>query len=363
MKYKIKGAGPAGLAAAIKLAQKGYSVDVFEKAYSPGGGIGSNIQAMRSYGSDEKILETFSNEGLKINKMHPIFKIKKYAPSLKFDMLYSKSTPIFYTFHRGKTKNSLDVQLVEQAEREGVNIHFGKSISLNNSNIIASGSGFDPVGVGYGSEFKGKLKDNETISFFFGDKDVPHGYGYIAPFGTDELTIAITSFRQSDFANLRKNFEMFIKNNPIVSELIDGFERVEDFAGFGHFNVPNTGIYNYKYFVGGAAGFVDPARGFGVKYALLSGLFAAEAITSNKDYDLLWKESFEEELIEGFGRRLLLDKLKIKDYEKFVKGEVKNIKQYVKVPHSFKKKLLTMQANAHLKSWRKNFDYSNLIDF
>jgi len=201
LKYKIKGAGPAGLAAAIKLAQKGYSVDVFEKAYSPGGGIGSNIQAMRSYGSDEKILETFSNEGLKINKMHPIFKIKKYAPSLKFDMLYSKSTPIFYTFHRGKTKNSLDVQLVEQAEREGVNIHFGKSISLNNSNIIASGSGFDPVGVGYGSEFKGKLKDNETISFFFGDKDVPHGYGYIAPFGTDELTIAITSFRQSDFAN------------------------------------------------------------------------------------------------------------------------------------------------------------------
>ena len=362
MKYKIKGAGPAGLASAIKLAQKGYSAEVFEKSYSPGGGIGSNIQAIRTYGSDKDILKTFSDEGLKIKHMHPIFNIKKYAPSLEYDLLYSKTTPIFYTFHRGKNKSSLDVQLVEQAENEGVKINFGKSISLAEANIIANGSSFDPVGVGYGTEFKGKIEDNKSILFFFGDKHVPHGYAYVAPFGNDELTIAITSFRKSDFSNLRKNFELFIKNNKIVSELICGLDRVEDFAGFGHFNVPTTAMHNYKYFVGGAAGFVDPARGFGVKYALLSGLFAAEAITSNKDYDSLWKAAFEEELIDGFSRRMLLDMLKVKDYEKFVTGEVKDIVDYVKVPPSLKKKIINIQAAVHLKSWRKKFDYSDLLD-
>ena len=121
-------------------------------------------------------------------------------------------------------------------------------------------------------------------------------------------------------------------------------------------------IHRGKYFIGGAAGFVEPARGFGLKYAFLSGLFAVKSITSNTNYDTLWKESFLEELYEGYGRRSLLNNLKTTDYEKFVEEKKINIEDYEKTPDSFKNKLLKINTKVMIEKLKKQYNFDILFE-
>jgi len=361
MKYKIMGAGPAGLSAAIKLAQSGYDVDVFEETSTIGGHTGNNIQAIRGYSNDKNILKKFEKEEIKLKHLHPIYKIVKYTPSHKFDIIYSDSKPLFYTTKRGIEYDSLDNQLAEQAKKEGANILLGKKAKLVDVNIVAGGSKFDPVGMGYGGLFEGNNFDNNTILFFFGSKYFPHGYAYAIPYKKKQLTIAITSFIKLDFPTMAKKFGEFIKKDKIVSKTIENSELLNNFAGYGHFNIPNSAIHNHKYFIGGAAGFVDPARGFGLKYAILSGIFAAKAITSKADYDKLWQKEFKQELIDGFNRRMILNKLKLEEYEQFVENKKIPINIYTKIPNSIKQMVINLNGSIKLKQWKTKFKFEKLF--
>jgi len=218
----------------------------------------------------------------------------------------------------------------------------------------------------YTEELIGKLvvERNMVIQRYFYIGGVgQNGYAYLVPFGKDMLSIAITSFTKSDFKTISERFEKFLKTDKIIKETINGSKRLNSFAGFGHFNVPETAIYKYKYFVGGAAGFVDPARGFGTKYAILSGAMAAKSILNKKlNYDELWKKEFKQELSDGFNRRILLNKLTSEDYEKFVKEEKLNIKNYEKVPNGIKEIFFQINGKVHLRNWQKKFDLSNIIN-
>lgn len=362
VKYNVLGAGPAGLSAAICLANKDRKVDVFEETSVIGGHTGNNIQAIRNYGIDEGIIDKIEQVGIKLKQLNPIQRIIKYSPSHRSDEIYSNEKPIFYTFKRGVEPESLENQLAEQAQEKGANIILGKKAKVIDCQVIASGSRFDPVGIGYGAVFENSDFDEKTISFFFGNEFVQHGYAYVTPFGKDQITIAITSFNKSDFSTIGKKFKKFISKDKIVKEILRDAKQINRFSGYGHFNIPDTAIHKYKYFVGGAAGFVDPARGFGIKYALLSGAMAAKAIINKEAiYDELWKKEFRQELFEGFTRRMLLNKLKPGDYEKFVKGEKISIKEYEKTPPSIKKMLLNIDGAIKLITWKKQFDFEKML--
>ncbi|MFH1256696.1 MAG: NAD(P)/FAD-dependent oxidoreductase [Candidatus Diapherotrites archaeon] len=362
MKYRIIGAGPAGLSAAITLAREGYKVDVFEQTSMVGGHTGNNIQAMRNYGPDKDILGRFKKEAsIDLKHVNSIYKIVKFSPSHRFDEIYSKDKPLFYTFKRGVEHDSLENQLAEQARSSGVNILLGTKANVVDGHVVACGSKFGPSGRGFGALYENSDFDEEKIVFFFGNKYVPHGYAYIAPFGKKQVTIAITSFVRSDFAHMEKNFNQFVANDEVVKKIIGEAYELNRFSGYGHINIPHTAVHKHKYFVGGAAGFVDPARGFGIKYAIISGLLAAKAIVGESDYDDLWKNDFKNELLEGFNRRMLLNNLKIKDYEKFVEGKKISIGEYEKVPSSLKKLLLQANGAIKLMQWRKDFDFEKLF--
>jgi flavin-dependent dehydrogenase len=362
LQYNILGAGPAGLSAAIVISKEGYKTKVFESAPLIGGRSGNNIQAIRNYGSDKNIIKRIESYGIKMPKLSPITRIIKYSPTYRFDEIYSEDDPIFYTFKRGPSPDSMESFFAEQAKSQGAQISLGKSAKILDCQIIASGSKFDPAGFGFGATFEGNF-DEKTIAFFYGNKLIQNGYAYLVPFGKDMLSIAITSFTKSDFKTISERFEKFLKTDKIIKETINGSKRLNSFAGFGHFNVPETAIYKYKYFVGGAAGFVDPARGFGTKYAILSGAMAAKSILNKKlNYDELWKKEFKQELSDGFNRRILLNKLTSEDYEKFVKEEKLNIKNYEKVPNGIKEIFFQINGKVHLRNWQKKFDLSNIIN-
>jgi len=362
VKYKVLGAGPAGLSAAICLAKNGCKVDVFEETSVVGGHTGNNIQAIRNYGVDKGVIGKIEQTGIKLSHLNPIYRIMKYSPSHRCDEIYSKEEPIFYTFKRGVDSESLENQLAEQAQEKGANIILGKKAKVVDCHVIATGSRFDPVGIGYGAVFENSNFDEKTISFFFGNEFIQHGYAYVTPFGKDQITIAITSFNKSDFDTIGKKFKKFINEDKVVKEILRDAKQINRFSGYGHFNVPDTAIHKYKYFVGGAAGFVDPARGFGIKYALLSGSMAAKTMIDKQvSYDELWKNEFRQELVEGFNRRMLLNKLKLADYERFVKGEKISIEEYEKIPAGIKEAILNINGAIKLRSWKKRFEFEKML--
>ncbi|MDD4082015.1 MAG: NAD(P)/FAD-dependent oxidoreductase [Sphaerochaetaceae bacterium] len=362
MHYSVLGAGPAGLSAAIVLSNAGNKTIVYESSPLIGGRSGTNIQAMRNYGSDKDIIKKIESYGIKMPKLNSITKIIKYSPTYRTDEIYSEDEPIFYTFKRGPSPDSMESSFAEQAKNKGAQIILGKAAKVIDCQIIASGSKFDPVGFGYGATFEGTF-DKDTIAFFYGNELIQNGYAYITPYGKDMLSVAITSFTKQDFGTISERFEKFIKTDKIIKETINGAKRLNSFAGYGHFNVPETAFHKYKYFTGGSAGFVDPARGFGVKYAILSGAMAAKALIDKKiNYDEVWKKEFKQELLEGFNRRILLNKLTTQEYEKFVKGEKLNIKDYEKVPNAIKEIFMQINGKVHIRNWQKKFDLDKLIE-
>jgi len=60
--------------------------------------------------------------------------------------------------------------------------------------------------------------------------------------------------------------------------------------------------------VGEHAGFQDALAGFGMRYALRSGILAAHSLLEDNDYDSLWRSSLLPDIRQSIGNRLLYAK-------------------------------------------------------
>ncbi len=111
------------------------------------------------------------------------------------------------------------------------------------------------------------------------------------------------------------------KNNlnlDICKKILKGSKEKHSFSGFANFKIPKTSVIDGKIYTGEAAGFQDAFLGFGMKYAFLSGYFAAKSIIENISYDELWKNSFLKELKASLNRRFFLNLFGDRIYEKIV---------------------------------------------
>lgn len=358
MKISILGAGIAGLVSAIKLSEKGHNVTIYEQFSEIGKSQGNDAQAIRNYDLQGDQLAIWKNSGLNLKYAKPINKIIKYAPSGKRMEVFSKDGPLFYSLKRGISKKSVDQQLYQLAQKNNVAIEFNSKKVLNEVDIIANGGIFRNIWA-YGFVYKDVNVDPKTILFFMDNKYAPQGYVYFLPYGKNEVSIAITSF---DFnAPLPILLSKFVKENTLVKSLVEKGTLINKFAGKAYFNLPNSAEIAGKKFVGGAAGFTEPARGFGVKLALDSALLLADSINNNKNYDLLWKKAFREELIESFKRRLVLEKMSNNDYEQLILAEKLPVTKYEKVPKSIRNIVHNITADVALGEWQKKYDLQKLF--
>jgi flavin-dependent dehydrogenase len=357
-KISIIGSGVAGLSSSIKLAKSGHNATVYEQNKSIGFG-GDNFQAVRNYDLPEDFLDYLLKQGIKVNSFNPINKIIKYAPSGKSMIVQSEAKPLFYVFRRGLAPNSIDSQLYKQALDLGVNFSFNEKKTLSSGDIVASGAIFRNIW-GYGAVFEGVNVDKGTIHLFMDNTYAPKGgYIYAIPFGQDKLTIAATTFDLN--SPLPLLFEKFIKENQTISGLINSSSRRTYFGGYAYSNSPVTAEIKGTKFVGSAAGFVEAARGFGVRYSIESGCLAADSIIENKSYDSLWKKAFENELLDGLKRRFFLEKLNNSDFEKMVLAEKIKVSSYVKVPSALIGAFKEIKFSSKLADWRKKFSIDRLF--
>lgn len=317
-KIKILGAGISGMTAAIVLSRAGYRVDIYEKRKHVGSFFEKDIHSFRNYLYDYDVIEKYKQIGVGISNVYPIYKEFRYAPSLKKIEIHSDDKPLFYNYFRGcKDERSFDVELYKAAKKEGIGFHFNKNVKIDHVDIVATGARSANF-LGYGEYYSGVTGIAPNSNYIFlNNRYSPNGYGYILPFN-NEVVVILGSAKIESKSQLKKRFNLFKSENPIIKSAISGAKLENEIFGYLHYSLPTTAMKKGKLYVGECAGFLDSATMFGVHYAILSGYLAARSIIEDTNYDIEWKKVFGEELRHQFFKREKLQKLENEDYEKLI---------------------------------------------
>jgi len=278
---RILGAGPAGLTAAIVLAQNGRRVAIYERRPGVGLRFNEDYQGLENWSVEQDALSELEEEGLKINFFcKPFSSGRIYNPALVPLEVCSPRT-LFYMVKRGRGADTLDTGLQRQALDAGVEFYYNQTISPREADIVATG----PRGVNAlaaGITFETDLRD--CAYGIVGDHLAPKGYTYLLV-ADGKATLATVLF--SSFSKASLCLERAIHTyGRLLGLTITNPRR---WGGYGNFDVPQTAIMDGRLLVGEAAGFQDFLFGFGIRLAMLSGILAAKSILYSENYDILWK--------------------------------------------------------------------------
>lgn len=298
----VVGAGPAGLTAAISLAKNGYDVNLFEQNNDVGLRFNGDFQGLENWSDEEDTLKILSRIGIKINFLcHPYSGSdgSLYGPKLQ-KIKIKTSRPLFYLIERGSNDNSLDQGLHKQAEDLGVNILWGKKLESVDSQTTIVGTGPKAAdAIAKGMVFKTSL-GNMFIGFV-NNKIAPKAYAYLLV-NNGKATFATCMFE--DFKNEKLYYERALR---VLKSVIDiDINEPKEFGGFvNFFNEPKISKDNRILYVGENAGFQDALWGFGIKYAMLSGYYAAQSIIHKLNYFELCKKHLIPKLQVSLANRWL----------------------------------------------------------
>lgn len=227
------------------------------------------------------------------------------------------SRPLFYLVERGNGKNSLDQGLRRQAEESGVNIFWHQKLeSINHQTAIVGTGPKAADAIAKGIVFKTSI-DNIFIGFI-NNKIAPKAYAYLLV-NNGKATFATCMFE--DFKNEKRYFRRSLSTLHSVIDI--DIKEAKEFGGFvNFFNKPIITKSNRLLYVGENAGFQDALWGFGIKYAMLSGYFAAQGFTKNQNYQELCKKYLYPKLQTSLANRWLFSHLYNAGYN-FILNRVK----------------------------------------
>lgn len=286
----IIGAGPAGMACSIILAQNGKKCLLLERKKDTtgkvcGDGLTSRcVNTLKYIGVD--IDELFGLGAKKILYNITFYDCETYKKRFVEDR-YNKD------FSIGISRDIFDTFLCENAKKLGVDILFGINVDkierINNEIIInglyeaktyvnAEGvigalkrGKFDlPVGISSRIVGRGNVKDE--CFYFFRQSVYGDGYAWMFPVAENIWNVGCWSHRyKKDIKHLYFEFENVIKNDYVVYEFYD---RKPQGALLG---IGNSVVGNDIY-VGDAALLTDSYSGEGISFAIESGINKAMTI-------------------------------------------------------------------------------------
>lgn len=283
---QIGGAGPAGLAAAITLAKAGRYVLVHEAQSEVGRRFDGDFQGLENWSLQQDVLDLLRELGITTE-----FAVLPCRRGYAFDALGERyevagSKTLFYMVERGPGPGTLDTALLEQARGLGVEVRFNSRLDhLEGPGILAVGpKAADAIAVGY--HFETAMQDGFWV--IFDDTLAPKGYAYLLVMngrGTVKSCM-FSSFKQE---------QLYVQRTVAAFQRLVGLEMVNPrpHGGAGNFRIPVRAFTGIHTVVGEEAGFQDFLWGFGMRYAILSGVLAARSLLEGKDYDLLWRRELE----------------------------------------------------------------------
>lgn len=296
MKIAIIGAGLSGLSCALELERNGVIADVFEKDYSLGWpfftvGFWPEI-LLRDYGDIIKYLR----ENFKIS-IKPLIKCSNIIMKSK-NQLVEINGSLGYAIVRGKDAGSLEKQVGELLRKTSVRFNCPVSYKeLSGSYdwvIVASGNDKITRELGLwedkflirviGATAIGTFRpDSSTI--YFNTEYAGTGYARVAPFNSTQAIIDLYAIGCGE-CDISKLFSRFLEYEGLNH--LDFLYRVIPIpfsAGkAAKFKTGNLLL------IGRAAGLTERLLGVGATCAILSGIFAARAITQGLDFEAHMKK-------------------------------------------------------------------------
>jgi flavin-dependent dehydrogenase len=294
----VVGAGPAGLACAIRLARNGCKVVLREAHDTAGMRFHGDFQGLENWSSETDVLDELTKMGIMTNfDRHPVYS------GIAFDAWGGRhevksERPLYYLVRRGREPGTLDQSLLAQAKELGVALHFNdRAGHVHGPGVLAGGPRrADAIAAGY--VFATDMPDGNWICF---DNDLaPLGYSYLLVYG-GRGTVASCMFTG------------FKREAEYVARTVAAFEDraglmmrdARPFGGFANFRLPRTAVQGGHPVVGEQAGFQDALAGFGMRYAMRSGILAARSLMEGVDYAALWRKELLPQLRTSVSNRFL----------------------------------------------------------
>lgn len=281
---RIAGSGPAGLAAAIELAQRGYPVEVHERRDRAGGRFSGGHQILAHYGERPRAVQLLRSMGIDVTRLEG-----RWLDRARFHTVagrhrdFSGRSPFAYLLRRGPQARALDGALVQRALELGVTIQEEHRLAEDAAQIVATG----PARVdGMALEILYEIDAANRVDVLLDPERFAGGYAYLLVH--DHLaTLGVAALGQYDGLESMAEHALERLGADITS-------RAEERSRAKHtmcYGVPPRASQGGVFRVGEAAGFQDFLFGLGIRNALLSGTLAAHCVQSGEDFDRQWRRA------------------------------------------------------------------------
>ena len=271
----IAGAGPAGLSAAITLARRGFDVVVYDQGSQCGERFLGDFQAIDNFSFRDDFLAEWESLGFQgCSVLQPVHSVEGFlgqGPSYSLHTV--RESPLLYLTQRGTMEGSLDQTLYLRAIQEGVKFQFGSKLAISAADIIATGPSRDRIkGVCKGIVFETDFE--EGVKVLLGNRFALNGYSYLV---VRDGRGCIFSVPMGDFDRLDEQLQKTLQ--WFQGKFGLSMENACTVYGHGSFRPKLQWRQDGIPVAGEATGLMDPLFGFGIRYAILSGIMAADAIT------------------------------------------------------------------------------------
>ncbi len=274
----ILGAGLSGLAAATLLARSGREVHVHELRKDSGARFDGDFQGIENWTGDIDFFDELEEWGFdnKEFKSDSFGIIDLIHPD---DAITNPKTDgvAFRVIERGTANHTIDQGFKRMAINSGATIHYDTKRSPEECQIVAAGPR-ESSAVAFGEIFE--TNHENIVAFQLNDKLAPGAYSYLIIIdGIGLICTCLWRKQRNSGRYLDETIAWYEENYSLDRRPI---KRV---GGKGDFGIPTKYVHEGRYYVGEAGGLQDFMWGFGMRYAITSGVLAAKAIMGECDYE------------------------------------------------------------------------------
>ena len=274
----ILGAGLSGLAAATYLANAGREVHVHEIRGDSGARFDGDFQGIENWTSGSDFFNEMCQWGFDPQqfKSDPFDVIDLAHPDDEITQPRT-SDVAFRIVERGTAEHCIDQGFKRMAMEAGAHIHYNVRKEPKECHIIAAGPK-DSSAVAFGEIFHTDHPNH--VTFQLNDKLAPGAYSYLIIIDGVGL-ICTCLWRQ------QKNSSRYLNETIAWYEQHYDLNRrpIKRVGGKGDFSLPTKYVHEGRYYVGEAGGLQDFMWGFGMRYAVTSGVLAAKAVLGDCEYE------------------------------------------------------------------------------
>lgn len=345
----IVGAGPSGVACAIKLADTGLRVAILDKATFPRDKTCGDALSVDVVNQLSMLSPNLAAKFDALSKKMPSYGVKIFSPNRRYmdiPFIYKNQKSCGYICQRidfdnllfqhlkqYPTVETLENSAVEKvtATANGVRIqtakaHFEAQMIIGADgahSVVAKQLGNSKVerkhySAGLRVYYEGVTSFHEDhyieLHFF---KDILPGYLWIFPLPDNKANVGIgmpSSIIAKNKMNLKDTLQRLVKTHPQLKNRFQNARPLETIKGYGlPLGSKQRSISGERYLLtGDAASLIDPFSGEGIANAIRSGRIAAEHIVQcfeQQNFSAAFNKAYDEEIYRKMGQEFKINKI------------------------------------------------------